>query len=151
MIPGIRYATIDDPERRRTFKILYPLPAPENAWGVFLPLRETSWGREIPVVSGEALSHALHGYPKPLLGMLKTPPLARAVRLPLTDKLCYEHQCHTCAMAKPHCHPGSGQMPECYVAPTEDRDLRDIGVVIAKAWEEGRYVFVVEGPEFLIT
>jgi hypothetical protein len=42
-------------------------------------------------------------------------------------------------------------MPECYVAPTEDRGLRLLGVAVAQAWDEGRYVFVVEGPEFVVT
>lgn len=54
-------------------------------------------------------------------------------------------------MAGDHCHPGSGKLPECYIAPTEDRQLRILAVAIGQAWDEGRYVFVVEGPEFLIT
>ena len=151
MIPGLRYAVINDPERFRTFKIMYPLPSREDAWGILSILKDTSWGAEIPAVSGEALSHALHGRPKPLLAMLKTPPIARAARLPMEDKVCYERACKTCAMAAPHCHPGSGRMPECYVAPTEDLKLREMAGAVAQAWEEGRYVFVVEGPEFLIT
>lgn len=67
----------------------------------------------------------------------------------MEDKLCYEHQCQICQMAKDHCRPGSGEMPDCYVAPTEDRQLRTLAVAVAQAWDEDRYVFVVDGPEFL--
>jgi hypothetical protein len=151
VITGVRYAIIDDPVRDRTFKVMYPLALPDNPWGVLLPLKETSWGEQIPVVTGENLSHALHGRPTPLLRTVGPPPRARANRLIMADKLCYEHQCGMCQMAKPECHPGSGELPDCYAAPTEDRDLRNAAVAVAQAWDEQRYVFVVEGPEFLVT
>jgi hypothetical protein len=151
MITGLRFTTIADPARFSKVKVLYPAPLPDNPWGVLLPLKDTSWGAQIPTVTGEALSHALHGRPKPLRQMLGNPPQARTRKLPLIDKMCFESQASICDMATPNCFPGSGSMPECYGAPVEDRELRKLATAVAKAWEEGRYVFVVEGPEFLVT
>lgn len=151
MIDGLRYATLDDSERQTTIKVLYPSPLPGNPWGVLLPMRDSSWGEQIPVVTGDALSHALHGRVKPLREMLGNPPQQRAKMIVLEDRLCYEAQARICDMAKPECRPGSKLMPECYVPPTEDRTLRVLGAAVARAWDEGRYVFVVEGPEFVVT
>ena len=151
LLDGLRYAVLKDPDRKVGLKVMYPSPLPGNPWGVLLPVKESSWGEQIPIVSGEALSHALHGYVRPLREMLGNPPVQRARMVPLEDRLCYESQAGICQMASPQCHPGSQQMPECYVAPTEDRALRTLGTAIAQAWEEDRYVFVVEGPEFVVT
>lgn len=147
-LDGLRYAVLDDPTRFRRVPVLYPIPAPENPWGVLLPLKETSWGKQIPVVTGEVLSHALHGKPTPLLEMLGRPPKGRPLRLAVEDRMCLEAQQQICELATPHCLPGSGKLPECYVAPAEDRRLRQLATAVGRAWDEGRYVFVVEGPEF---
>lgn len=151
MLDGLRYAVIEDPGIPHPLKVMYPTPLPGNPWGILLPMRETSWGRQIPVVTGEALSHALHGRSLPLREMLGNPPVQRARMIVLADRLCYEAQASICAMATPECRPGSRRMPECYVAPTEDRTLRPLGTAVAQAWDEGRYVFVVDGPEFVVT
>ena len=74
MIDGMRYAVIPDPDRKSSIKVLYATPLPEDHWGVLAPFRESSWGAQIPTVTGEALSHALHGRPKPLREQLGTPP-----------------------------------------------------------------------------
>ena len=150
MLDGLRYATIDDPERHQKILVLYPSPLRDNPWGVLKPLKDTTWGAQIPTVSGEALSHALHGRPKPLREMLGKPPRVRAMSIPLEDRFCLEAQQNICAMAAAHCRPGSKQLPECYVSPAEDYDLRVLGNAVAQAWDEGRYVFVVEGSEFVI-
>ena len=151
MLDGLRYAVLRDPDRKEGLKVLYPSPLPGNPWGVLLPMRDSSWGKQIPVVTGDALSHALHGRVKPLREMLGNPPFQRARMIPLEDRLCYEAQANICQMAKPECHPGSQCVPECYVPPTEDRALRVLGAAVAQAWDEGRYVFVVDGPEFVVT
>lgn len=151
MIDGLRYATIDDRDRATRLLVMYPAPLPDEPWGVLAPLRGTSWGVQIPEVTGEALSHALHGHAKPLREMLGNPPLARARRLPLAETMCYEHQARTCAQAGPGCYPGSGSMPECYVAPSRRDDLRAAAGAVARAWAERRHVFVVVGPEFIVT
>ena len=147
---GLRYAIIDDPERHRKVPVLYPTPLPGNPWGVLLPLKGTSWGQQIPEVTGDALSHALHGYPKPLFEMLGRAPKGRPLRLALEERECLESQQGSCALATKHCVPGSGKLPDCYLAPTEDRALRALAIAVGRAWDEGRYVFVVCGDEFTI-
>lgn len=151
MIDGLRYATIDDPDRHTVLKVAYPPPRDGDLWGALAPLEGTSWGAQIPVVTGEALSHALHGRPKPLREMLGPPPLRRTLRIALDEKVCLERQQGICEMAGPHCMPGSTHMPECYVPPAEDRTLRAVATAVALAWDEGRYVFLVDGPEFVVT
>jgi hypothetical protein len=146
---GFRYAVIEDVDRGgRKLPILYPTPLPDNPWGVLLPLKDTTWGEQIPVVTGEALSHALHGRAKPLLEMLGRPPKGRPFRLEEWDRICLEAQQGICELAGSHCTPGSGKLPDCYQAPTEDRGLRALAIAVGRAWDEGRYVFVVDGPEF---
>lgn len=150
MITGMRYAMIQDPDRFRRVPVLYPTPLPDNLWGVLLPLRDTVWGAQIPTVTGDALSHALHGDPKAFLEMLGRPPRGRPLRLAMEDRRCLEAQQETCALAGSHCVPGSGKLPDCYLAPYEDRTLRLLAVTVGRAWDEGRAVFVVEGPEFMV-
>lgn len=149
-LDGLRYARIPDPDRHTTLLIMYPLPLPDNPWGVMAPIRETNWGAQMPIVTGEVLSHALHGHPKPFREMLGNPPRIRARQVPLEERICLEAQQNICANAGPHCRPGSKALPECYVAPSADRVLRALGNAIGRAWDEGRYVFVVEGPEFVV-
>ena len=150
MIDGMRYAILDDPDRFRKVPVLYPTPLSDNPWGVLLPLRDTVWGAQIPTVTGDALSHALHGDPKLLLEMLGRPPRGRPLRLAMEDRRCIEAQQKTCELAGSHCVPGSGKLPDCYLAPCEDRLLRLLAITVGRAWDEGRAVFVVEGPEFII-
>jgi hypothetical protein len=151
MIKGCRYATIADPERFSKIKVLYPVPLPDEPWGVFALLKGTVWGNQIPVVTGEVLSHALHGRPKPLLQMLGNPPKGRLSKLSLVEKMCLEAQTNICNMQTPNCYPGSDCLPDCYVSPVGSREIRALATVVAKAWDESRYVFVVSGPEFLVT
>lgn len=151
MIDGLRYAVIPDPDRKTTLLVLYATPLPGNHWGVLAPFRDTSWGARIPTVTGEALSHALHGRPKPLREQLGKPARERARRVPEEDSVCRDYDSAACSIGTVNCVPGSGKLPRCYEAPTENRDLRLLATAIGQAWDEGRYVFVVEGPEFLVT
>jgi hypothetical protein len=153
MIDGLRYAVIPDPERFGKVKVLYATPLPEDHWGVLAPFRTSTWGPQIATVTGEALSLALHGYPKKLRQALGRPPRVRAKMVPLLDRLCRDHPQVNglCDISGPHCTPSSGKLPQCYEAPTENRGLGMLATAIAQAWDEDRYVFVVEGPEFIIT
>lgn len=151
MLAGLRYVVIDDVERHATLRVVYPPPRPGDLWGPLAPLRGTSWGAQIPTVSGEALSHALHGRPKPLREELGPPPARRVLRIALEERVCLERQQGICDMSGPHCLPGSTKMPDCYVPPAEDRGLRAAATAVAMAWDEGRYVFLVDGPEFVVT
>lgn len=148
MLPGLRMAVIADPVRFSNVKVMYPVPDNEGPWGVLRPLKGTSWGEQISTVSGEALSHALHGEPKFLREQLGRPPIQQAKRLPVAQAMCLHSQMQECAFAKPHCRPGSGKLPDCYTAPSEDAKMQSILWAVARAWDDGRYVFVVEGPEF---
>lgn len=150
-LDGLRYTVLDDPDRHRKVLVCYPVPGDgDDPWGVLRPLRGTAWGDEIPVVTGEQISHALHGHVKPLLAVLGRPPHGRAMRIPLEQRVCLERQQGICAAAGPHCCPGSGRMPGCYVAPVGDRTLAACARAVAAAWDEGRHVFVVEGKEFVV-
>lgn len=151
MIRGFRYVVLDDPDRHARLPVMFPTPRRDEPWGVLAPLRGTKWGEQIPVVTGEALSHALHGHPKMLREMWGNPPRTRAMRLEAKHRLCHEHQHGICAIRTPDCHPGSAQMPDCYVAPLQDQHVRRLADVVARAWAEDRHVFVVEGPEFVVT
>lgn len=150
MLPGLRVARIPDPLRFSELQVMYPLPAKDDFWGVLAPLRETPWASQIPIVSGEALSHALHGEPKFLRQQLGNPPRVRAKKLPIQHSMCALAQQNQCVIAKPTCHPGSGEMPECYQAPWDDLETQNMMTVVAKAWNDGHYVFVVDGPEFTL-
>ena len=151
MIQGLRYVVLDDPDRHARLRVMFPTPRRQDPWGVLAPLRGTPWGEQIPVVTGEALSHALHGHPKMLREMWGNPPRTRAMRLEQKHRMCHEHQFKICGIATPECHPGSAQMPDCYVAPFHDLERRRLADVVARAWAEDRHVFVVEGPEFVVT
>jgi hypothetical protein len=150
MLTGLRIATISDPDRFDTLKVMYPPPSPENLWGVLLPLKDTEYAAHIPVVTGEALSHAFHGRVKPLRGQLGKPPIQRARALPKDLVWCQEWHQKICANMGPSCFAGSGAVPECFYAPVEDRDLQRCLSAVLRAWDEGRYVFLVEGPEFVV-
>jgi hypothetical protein len=128
-------------------KLLLPVPRTDNPWGVLAPLRETPWGREIPIVSGKAMSHALHGLVKPLWEQLGRPPQAIIRRLG-GDQYCELIQKGNCLMASKDCYLGSGKLPATYVPPHFPQVLGILAATIARAWDEGRYVIVVEGDEF---
>lgn len=128
--------------------LLVPIRRPGNPWGVLAPLKETSWGRIVYEVSGEAMSEALHGYAVTLMRELGRAPRDQVKRLPLADRQCKLLQDGTCGLAENHCEPSSGEMPFCYEAPNlEDRE-KHLATRIAAAWNEGRYVIVVIGEEF---
>jgi len=154
---AVRYATIPDPLRFQEYKVMYPIPTKADIWGVLAPLRNTVWGMQIPEIDGEALSHALHGEPKFLRQQLGNPPTIRGKRFPVRLAYCHEHQQQTCMLRHDNCRVGSDKLPECYVAPCGDKredltpEQQPWATLVAKAWGEGRYVFVVRGAEFTLT
>lgn len=117
----------------------------ETPWGPLAPLIGTPWADEIAVVSGEALSHAMHGFPDPLLAEIGSPPKRRARRMNPTSVRCA--LMGTCPTATNACIPGAG-MPGCYEAPLLDVGPKEVAEIVARAWQEGRYVVVVVGDEF---
>ena len=72
-------------------KVLRPLVDPETGddpWGELAPLKGTPFESLIPIVSGEALSHALHGYLRPLLTIIGPEPKTLARMVPKTLRKC---------------------------------------------------------------
>lgn len=118
----------------------------EDSWGVLAPLKDTSWGKQIPTVSGKALSIAAHGWLSPLMDEIGPEPHQLCKLIPLDIGLCRQAQEKTCTMAGPHCKPGL-DLPDCYEV-AGDYAAASAAVAVALAWKEGRYVIVVEGDEF---
>jgi hypothetical protein len=126
--------------------ILRPIASAENPWGVLECLKDTEWGSQIVVVPGNILSEALHGRAFPLLKLLGNPPRIRAKKISKEAGLCSLFVSRACGFGTINCRPGVG-LPICYEAPgTIEVSLR--ATAVAQAWNENRYVIVVEGDEF---
>ena len=128
--------------------ILRPVPVDGDSWGVFAILRGTWWEKSIPVVSGEALSNALHGHTKPLYDQIGPEPTHLMRRLINPCWLATEDRC---SMVNDSCVPHRGkrsQTPDCYMIPEEEAEVRLAASLIVQAWTTNRYVIVVEGQEF---
>ena len=137
-----------------TVLVLRPLPRDGDCWGVLAPLRDTFWGRHISVVSGESLTHALHGYIDPLMREIGPSPkhLFQKVGHHLDEVLCQQAKDKSCLMADKHCIPCS-KVPECYTpnhppSVPKSTDAANLILAVVLAWKEGRYVIVAEGKEF---
>ena len=129
-------------------KILITRVLPRNGdpWGCLAPVRGTPWGDLIPVVSGEVLSHALHGYATPLMRVIGSEPHGLLKKVPNEYRQCAAAK--GCLLfTKKHCHPGP-KLPDCYVPPGIPPEAHAEVVTVAMAWRAGRYVIVVEGAEF---
>ena len=126
--------------------IMRPLPQRENPWGDLEVIRETPWGALLPVVSGDALSHALHGHTKRLMAQIGTPPAGLCKKIQDPYRTC--GMIKTClAASEKNCQPGP-KLPDCYDPPSVAPEMKEAITAIALAWKEGRYVIIVEGDEF---
>jgi hypothetical protein len=125
-------------------RVCRPIPRLQDAWGVLAPLRGTPWGDALPIISGDAMSHALHGWAMPLVRELGPKPSSRGVEAPVMCALF-----DTCITAGPKCHP-FGPSPECYEAPVEDSIVRAANAV-ALEWSSGSWVVIVEGREWSLS
>jgi len=125
-------------------RVCRPIPRLQDAWGVLAPLRGTPWGDALPIVSGDAMSHALHGWAMPLVRELGATPSNRGVGAPTRCSL-YD----SCITAAPACHP-FGPPPECYEAPVEGPAVLAANAV-ALEWAVGSWVVVVEGREWSLS
>lgn len=146
MMDGLRLLTLSD----LTFgeiKVLVATPREEDSWGVLAPLRETAWGPLIREVSGEAMSHARHGFSSPLMKEIGPHPKHLAGMISDKDGMCVLTRPGACAGAGSHCRPGR-KLPDCYEPPTE---AQDVATVVSLAWRDGQYVVVVIGDEFIAT
>jgi len=141
MSEGFREINLDDAEQGE-IKILVVLPRGEDPWGVLTDIRDTVWGAQVAVVSGEAMSHALHGWATPLMREIGPAPKHRARRVREPCALL-----KGCAGGGSYCTPGA-DVPDCYEPPEMPPGASRAVARMVLAWREGRYVVVVEGPEF---
>ena len=126
-----------------------PTPVGDDPWGMLAPLRGTGWEPYIYIVSGEAFSHALHGYLQPLLDELGPPPLKVAKRIPDDESIC--ELIDSCVVAdRARCF-AAGPPPDCYAPPVEDPLLSRAMQQVSLAWADGSYVVVVVGSEFSLS
>jgi hypothetical protein len=129
------------------FKVLRPIVRDgEDPWGDLAPLKDTPVGSLIPVISGESFSHALHGYLAPLLREIGPEPkaLLRLVPEPMQECL----QAGACIMYQENACRLNPKVPGCHVPAGFSPSAASLAAIVLLAWAEGRYVVVVEGPEF---
>lgn len=126
-----------------------PTPIEGDPWGMLASLKGTSWEPYIYVVSGEAFSHALHGYLKPLEDELGPSPLKVAKRIPYEESVC--ELVNDCVIADRIKCVAAGPPPDCWSAPTEEGERRVAMEQVVVAWRDGSTVIVVEGEEFSLS
>ena len=125
--------------------ILRPIPRGDDPWGALAPLKGTPWGDLLPIVSGEVFSYACYGHITPLMNEIGRPPRGLSRKVPADYRLCtLRHE--GCLMASDKCQPGP-DLPHCYRPPNLAVEAQRAATVVALAWQEGRYVVVVDGPE----
>jgi len=140
-------------------KLLRPLPSERregdtlfiDPWGDLAPLRDEhpEFAQLIPVVTGEAMSHAVHGRMRPLMEQIGAEPRHQLIRIPAPHDVC--RVAGECVMYdSKRCQPRSKKLPECWSPEAEEDALRAMGIVTL-AWAENRYVVVVEGAEFVMS
>ena len=127
-------------------KILRPVPSGEDPWGILAPLRDTPWGEHLPVINGEVMTDAQYGHVMPLIRLLGLPPDQQLKHVPPAFRVCVSAK--QCISFRPQdCHPCK-KLPDCYIPPGVPQEAQEAVVLVALAWREGRYVLVVDGPEF---
>jgi hypothetical protein len=120
-----------------------------DPWGDLASLREEpAFAVLLPIVDGEAFSHAMHGRMRPLMGQIGPEPKHQLIRIPDPHNQCRVEG--TCPMySLKRCHPRRLKLPECWTPESDERAQRAMAIVTL-AWAEGRYVVIVEGDEFVI-
>jgi hypothetical protein len=142
---GMREFRLTDPEWNEVL-VAVAIPRNEDLWGALAPLRGTAWEPHIKAVSGEVLSHALHGWATPLMRTIGVEPIVLGRRVSAEDGLCKLYK--VCLGAQKGCRPGP-RLPDCYDAPVSAL-ASEAAAYVSLAWKEGRYVLVTDSPEFVI-
>jgi len=140
-------------------QLLRPLPSERrdgdtlivDPWGELAPLRiHPEFATLIPIVTGEAFSHAMHGHMRPLMETIGPEPKHQLIRIPAPHDKCSLAK-EGCVMHDlQRCRPRSKKLPECWAPVSEDAAAQRAMSIVTLAWSEGRYVVVVEGDEFVI-
>lgn len=121
-----------------------------DPWGDLAPLRqEPEFAKLIPVVTGEAFSHAMYGWMRPLMDQLGSEPRFKLMKIVEPYNRCSAR--NDCVMFnKDVCQPRHPKLPECWSPDVSDHSVIGPMAVVTLAWSEGRYVIVVDGDEFVI-
>lgn len=127
------------------YPILRPYPRDGDSWGDLAPLRGTQFESLVPVVSGAALSHALHGYLNPLMDEIGPHPHGQLRQIQGTQRTC--RSARDCPIHGKYCYPNP-KVPDCFSPEGLEAEAQLAAAVVVSAWVEGRYVIVVEGDEF---
>ena len=148
---GFRKVKITCPDQGE-IHLMYPIPKPDNPLGVLSKV-DKEWLKHIPSISGENLSHALHGWATPLVRELPAHPHLTMKRIK-PKAMCRSHKGGAkkggdCLMANDKCYPNK-DTPECYDAPVETFEKRMLISEIVLAWKSGIYVVTIKGSEFII-
>lgn len=129
------------------------IPREGKAWGHYHELASKPWAAMVQEVSGEAYSHALHGWLVPLAREMGNPPAARVRRLPREYRWCaLSSPRGLCISAGSNCRI-CGNMPECFTprdAGEEGGDLLQFVRVTILGIKEVRHALVVVGSEFVM-
>ena len=125
--------------------VLRPYPRSGNAWGDLAPLRGTPLEPFITVVSGASLSHALHGFVRPLMQEIGTHPHGMLRKVQEPQRTC--RAAKDCFIRSKDCYPHP-KVPGCFSPSGLDPEAQLAASQVIGAWAEGRYVIVVEGDEF---
>lgn len=141
----VRYQ-LDDPNWG-SFTVYRPIPKNNDPWGSLAPLKDTKWAEYVPQVKGESMSHALHGYLKPLLDEIGPEPRLITKKIPENAGKCALYK--SCLTAEPKCNP-AGPPPECYEAPADSYEVSLAATLLVLLWKEGAWVVVVEDGEFSV-
>jgi hypothetical protein len=138
--------------------LLRPLPSETregdmlviDPWGELAPLRLVpAFAALLPVVSGEAFSHAMHGWMRPLMESIGPEPKYQLLRIPPPHNKCVLTS--NCIMHDlKRCQPRSKKLPECWTPEGLEESARRAMGIVTLAWAENRYVVIVGGDEFVV-
>lgn len=111
---------------------------------VAMSVKDTPWFDRIPIVTGQSLSHALHGFVDPLMNEIGSHPKQVILRVKTPCALR-----KTCLSAGPYCYPNL-KVPECYEPEGVNSPANTVASFITMCWKAGQYVIRVQGEEFVI-
>ena len=104
-------------------------------------LRASPFANLIPIVTREALDHAIRGWSKPLVRSIGLPPEGALKKLP--SKLCAVRAICPFHDQK-HCASDAKKMPTCFEpSGVEEGVARTLAAEVCRLWHERTYVIVV--------
>ena len=136
---AIRKIILQDKQQGQ-LKVAFPIPR-DTPYGFFLPLASTYWRGLLPIVTEDALNHALQGWATPLVRELGPSGYHLSKKVLPKDRLCKEVS--TCTMATSNCVIGCKKLPECFQSNSEDSDVAECVRQLVLLWAEGYSVIII--------